>query len=62
MVSTFILVLVFTMLKDAYEDYQRYKSDKEMNNKLTKVLNPQTLKWEVKKWQSLAPGDIIQHD
>lgn len=42
MISTFVLVLVFTMLKEAYEDYFRYKSDKEMNNKLTKVLNTKT--------------------
>ena len=39
MISTFIFVLVFTMIKEAYEDYQRCKSDKEMNNKMTKVLN-----------------------
>ena len=33
MIGTFSLVLVFTMLKEAYEDYQRYKSDKELNNR-----------------------------
>ena len=43
MILTFCLVLIFTMVKEGYEDYQRYKQDKEMNNKLTKVLNHSTM-------------------
>ena len=35
MVGTFSMVLIFTMLKEAYEDYQRYKSDSELNNRET---------------------------
>lgn len=31
MIGTFAMVLFFTMLKEAYEDFQRYKSDREMN-------------------------------
>jgi hypothetical protein len=31
MIGTFAAVLFFTMLKEAYEDYQRYKSDKKIN-------------------------------
>jgi len=62
MISTFVFVLIFTMIKEAYEDYQRYKSDREMNNKLTRVLNPSNMNWEVKKWQYLAAGDIISLD
>lgn len=59
MIGTFILVLVFTMIKEAYEDYQRYKSDKEMNNNTIKVFDPDTQEWMVKKWQLIEPGDII---
>lgn len=33
MIGTFSLVLIFTMLKEAYEDFQRYKSDNELNNR-----------------------------
>jgi len=33
MIGTFSMVLIFTMLKEAYEDYQRYKSDSELNNR-----------------------------
>lgn len=43
MIGTFAMVLFFTMLKEAYEDYQRHKQDKEVNNKLAFVLNPLTL-------------------
>lgn len=35
MIGTFALVLIFTMLKEAYEDYQRAKSDRELNNRGT---------------------------
>ena len=33
MIGTFSLVLIFTMLKEAYEDFQRFKSDNELNNR-----------------------------
>ena len=33
MFLTFAAVLFFTMLKEAYEDYQRFKSDSELNNR-----------------------------
>ena len=39
MIGTFAAVLVFTMLKEAYEDYQRYKQDKELNNKASYIYN-----------------------
>lgn len=39
MIGTFALVLIATMIKEAYEDYQRYKSDKELNNRTCQVLD-----------------------
>uniref|UniRef100_A0A0G4H3R3 P-type phospholipid transporter n=1 Tax=Chromera velia CCMP2878 TaxID=1169474 RepID=A0A0G4H3R3_9ALVE len=36
-------VLVFTMVKDGYEDYLRYLSDRKMNNKLALVINSRSL-------------------
>jgi phospholipid-transporting ATPase len=64
MIGTFAMVLFFTMLKEAYEDYQRYKSDLEMNNRKTKVLN-QSLEAEdsqdiEKSWAEIRPGDIVR--
>jgi len=35
MFLTFAAVLFFTMLKEAYEDLRRYRSDNELNNKAT---------------------------
>jgi hypothetical protein len=37
MILTFSLVLFLTMLKEAYEDYQKYKSDRDLNNKITRI-------------------------
>jgi phospholipid-transporting ATPase len=39
MIGTFAAVLVFTMLKEAYEDFQKYKADKEMNSRQSKRLD-----------------------
>ncbi|CDW75337.1 p-type atpase [Stylonychia lemnae] len=41
-------------------DYQRYKQDKEVNNKISLVLNPQTLKFESKKWEDVEVGNIVK--
>ena len=42
MIGTFAFVLILTMIKEAYEDFKRYKSDLEMNSRKTKVLDKQT--------------------
>ena len=42
MIGTFALVLIFTMLKEAFEDFQRYKQDREVNNKLSFVYCQET--------------------
>lgn len=39
MIGTFVAVLFFTMLKEAYEDRQRYKSDKQLNNRKTRIFD-----------------------
>ena len=64
MIGTFTAVLFFTMLKEAYEDYQRYKSDLEMNNRKTKVLNSDASNEQSqdleKSWAEIRPGDIVR--
>jgi hypothetical protein len=35
MIGTFVAVLVFTMIKEAYEDYFRHKSDRSVNGTKT---------------------------
>lgn len=60
MIGTFAMVLVFTMLKEAYEDIQRYKSDKEMNTRKSQVLNPNTGEMMTCMWEEIKVGDIVK--
>jgi hypothetical protein len=51
MIGTFSTVLVFTMLKEGYEDYYRHKSDNSVNNaETTRFENG---KWETRKWKEV---------
>jgi phospholipid-translocating ATPase len=34
-----MFVLFITMMKEAYDDFQRFRRDKEMNNKKHKILS-----------------------
>jgi hypothetical protein len=43
MIGTFVMVLVATMLKEGYEDFQRYKSDSDLNNKTTLIFDYPTV-------------------
>ena len=59
-IGTFALVLIFTMLKEAHEDYQRYKSDQELNNRQSRRLNFGTKKFEACTWAAIRAGDIVK--
>ncbi len=59
MIGTFAAVLFFTMLKEAYEDYQRYKSDNEINNRETLIINPDGSLHQT-KWSDIKVGQIIK--
>ena len=60
MIGTFSLVLIFTMLKEAYEDFQRYKSDRELNNRASQRLNSETQSFEKCQWADIKVGDIVK--
>ena len=62
MIGTFSAVLIFTMLKELFEDYYRMKSDKEINNTKTKVFNYETEEFEECLWKDVKQGDILQVD
>ena len=61
-VPTYLFPLLFivflTMIKDGYEDYKRYKSDQEENNKETKVLR--NGRFETSTWQQVHVGDVLK--
>ena len=42
MIGTFALVLFFTMCKEAYDDILRSRSDKELNERPTRILSRKT--------------------
>ena len=60
MIGTFSMVLIFTMLKEAYEDYQRYKSDRELNNRGSQRLNYESQAFEGCRWADIRVGDIVR--
>ena len=48
------------MLKEAFDDFKRYKRDNEANQKLYKVIHPQINKDTMVKSRYLKVGDIIE--
>ena len=60
MIFTFGFVLFLTMLKEAYEDYGRQKSDNELNNNKAKVQNVETKQFEERRWADIKIGDIVR--
>jgi P-type E1-E2 ATPase len=62
MIGTFAGVLIFTMLKEAYEDYQRYKSDRELNMRKTRVFDSKVGSVQTCAWSHLKVGDIVRVD
>ncbi|XP_020486231.2 phospholipid-transporting ATPase ID [Labrus bergylta] len=53
-----LLVLTMTAVKDASDDINRHKSDKQVNNRTVNVLIDGVLKKE--KWMDVQVGDIIK--
>ncbi|XP_075210941.1 ATPase phospholipid transporting 8B [Lycorma delicatula] len=51
-------VLCLTAIKDAYDDYQRHKSDSKVNNRKSKTVQNGRLVEE--KWSQVHVGDIIR--
>ena len=60
MLLTFSAVLFFTMLKEAYEDSQRYKSDRELNNRPTRYYDYLKRKTIECEWSNVKVGQIIK--
>ncbi|KAK8647609.1 hypothetical protein V6N13_121340 [Hibiscus sabdariffa] len=52
------LVLLFSLIKEAFEDWQRFQSDNAINNTLVDVLQAQG--WKTLQWRKLQVGDIIR--
>ncbi|CAN6340945.1 unnamed protein product [Urochloa humidicola] len=57
-----VLVLVATMLKEAVEDWRRNQQDTEVNNRVTRVLDPNGGGGGFRdaKWKDVRVGDIVK--
>ncbi|XP_072326349.1 probable phospholipid-transporting ATPase IM [Scyliorhinus torazame] len=53
-----VLVLTITAVKDATDDFFRYKSDNQVNNRQSQVLIDGKLQNE--KWMNVRVGDVIK--
>eukprot|EP00741_Cyanophora_paradoxa_P018391 tig00000204_g17756.t1 len=56
--STLAVVVSVSMIKEAVEDFERYKSDREMNGKETDVLRG--TQFERTPWRDVRVGDVIR--
>jgi len=55
-----VIVMGVSMVKEGIEDYRRYRADREVNNRMVEVLDPETKKFVEKPWQSILVGDVIR--
>mmetsp|Transcript_27779 Transcript_27779/g.60872 ORF Transcript_27779/g.60872 Transcript_27779/m.60872 type:complete len:1284 (+) Transcript_27779:217-4068(+) len=56
------IVLGISLIKEAIEDYKRYKADKEMNSRVVHVLDHATGAFEQRRWLDVVVGDIVRID
>ncbi|KAG5017302.1 hypothetical protein JHK85_023438 [Glycine max] len=52
------LVLLVSLIKEAFEDWKRFQNDMSINNNTIDVLHDQ--KWESVPWKKLQVGDIVK--
>lgn len=63
MIGTFAGVLIFTMLKELYEDIGRHKQDRTVNNRAAHVFEIDGTgkgTWVQKKWKELKAGQMVK--
>ena len=54
------IVLGVSLIKEAIEDYKRYKADVEVNNREVEVLDHGTKTFQPKRWKDIMPGEIVE--
>ncbi|PAA69169.1 hypothetical protein BOX15_Mlig005692g1 [Macrostomum lignano] len=55
-----LFVLSVTAIKDGFENYRRYKSDKKINHQSCRVYRQSKNCFVDEEWQNLWPGDIVR--
>lgn len=59
-IFTFTLVILFSMIKEAVEDFKRYRMDNEINNKWTSVFDYNLKNFTKKHWHEILVGDLVK--
>ncbi|XP_078587459.1 phospholipid-transporting ATPase VA-like [Branchiostoma floridae x Branchiostoma japonicum] len=54
-----IFVLLVTAIKDLYEDYRRYRMDKEVNNRICRVFSRADRQYKGCMWEEVRVGDVV---
>lgn len=54
-----VIVLGVAMIKEAIEDYKRYRADKEVNHRPVEVMDPATGHFAHKRWMDVVVGDVL---
>ncbi|KAL1807211.1 hypothetical protein ACET3Z_030279 [Daucus carota] len=57
-VAPLAIVLIVSLIKEAFEDWKRLQNDKSINNSAIDLLQDQ--KWESVPWKKLQVGDIVR--
>jgi len=60
MIGTFAAVLLFTTLKEAYEDITRHRQDSEINNRRCDVYNHMRNEWMSRSWTDIKLGTLVK--
>jgi phospholipid-transporting ATPase len=55
-----VVIVIISMLKDAFEDFQRHKSDKQENNTTSLALDINKFDWTPRCWKDIRVGEIIK--
>ncbi|KAM5339763.1 phospholipid-transporting ATPase VD isoform 2-T2 [Glossophaga mutica] len=55
-----VVVLTIIAIKDGLEDYRKYKTDKRINNSVTKVYSRKEKKYLDQCWKDVTVGDFIR--
>lgn len=53
-------ILALTAIKDAWEDFRRYKSDKKLNSMPCLVYNRKEKDFKEKRWRDVRVGDFVK--
>ena len=54
------VVVVASMMKDAFEDYSRYKNDQQENFMETNQLDFSTVEFKKVNWKDIEVGNVVK--